>query len=68
MTLLLLHVLNHVEMYLSKSPGTLLHNLSIVLLHGSKALQEAEYNDEDKFMHVSTHSYPITRVCTARDH
>ena len=57
-------------MELPKSPGALLHNLSKVLLDGLKALQAAQkrdYSDEDKFVHASTHSYPVIRVCTARE-
>ena len=41
-TLLLLHVLDHVEIDLPTSPGVLLHNLGKILLDGLKALQVAQ--------------------------
>ena len=42
---------------------------SKVLLDGSKTLQAAQkrdYNDEDEFLHTSTHSsHPVKCLCTA---
>ena len=58
-------------MDLPTSPVALLRNLSKDLLDGSKALQAAkkrDYNDKDKFVHVSIRSYPMTHVCTACEH
>ena len=58
------------KMDLPKSLAALLRNLSKVLSDGSKSLQAAkkrDYNDEDKFVHTSTHSYYVTHICTAHE-
>ena len=58
-------------MDLPKSPGALLRNLNKVLLDGSKALlatQKRNYNDVDANLCTNTRRYPVTHVCTAREH
>ena len=55
-------------MDLPTSHGTLLRDLSKVLLDGLKALQAAQmkdHNTESEFVLTSICSYPVTCVCMA---